>query len=61
MGTTPEKCRENVERLRDIMGKTKDPDTRLKLVDVIQAWEDLCVELEAKEPSPTRRPAGEKV
>ena len=48
MGTTPEKCRQNVNPLREIMEQTTDPDTRRKLVEVVRAWEDLCTELEAK-------------
>ena len=55
MGTTPEKCRENVNRLREIMEQTTDQETRRKLAEVSRAWEDLYAELEAKHAGATQQ------
>jgi hypothetical protein len=57
MGTTPEKCRESIGRLQEIMQKTADHETRQKIVELMRAWDDLCAELEAKHAGPTRQAA----
>jgi hypothetical protein len=57
MGTTPEKCRESIGRLKEIMQGTTDQETRRKVAELMRAWEDLCAELEAKQAGPTRQAA----
>ena len=45
MPITPEKCRENAKRMREVLAVTTDPDQRRKINEVILCWEDLCAEL----------------
>src|SRR5690242_7093187 len=45
LGTTPEKCRENADRLREILASTTDEETSRKISEVIRAWNDLRDEL----------------
>jgi hypothetical protein len=59
MGTTPEKCRESIGRLQEIMQHTTDEETRRKIAEVMRAWEDLCAELEGKFAPPSAQQAAE--